>query len=79
MTPKSSKSRVEPGEPLQVYVTAPPSDGEANSAVIELLSRSLGVAKSRVTIVKGARGRLKTVEIQGLSDAELDKKLALII
>lgn len=79
VTPRASRNRVEPGNPLQIYVTAPPLDGEANCAVTEVLSKFLGVARSRLTIVKGTRSRLKTVEVQGLSETELAKKLASII
>ena len=38
-------------------------DGEANKAVVELLSDYFGVAKSRVVIVKGATGRKKIVDV----------------
>lgn len=74
VTPKSSRNRVEPGTPLKVYVTAPPADGEANRAVVETLSKALGVPKSRLEIVSGHSGRDKTVAVQGLTDAELAAK-----
>ncbi len=40
-------------------VTAAPEDGRANAAVAELLARALGVAKSRLTLVRGAGARDK--------------------
>jgi uncharacterized protein YggU (UPF0235/DUF167 family) len=44
-------------------VRAAPVDGKANAAVIELVARAFGVAKSRVSIRSGAGTRLKRVEI----------------
>ena len=40
-------------------VTAPPEDGKANAAVAELLARALGVAKSRLVLLRGATSRDK--------------------
>ena len=40
-----------------------PVDGEANIALIKLLSKHFGVAKSCVVIKTGSRGRKKLVEI----------------
>jgi len=50
---------------LKLAVTAPPHDGEANTAVIALLARSLRLPKSAFTVVAGAGGREKTVAIAG--------------
>lgn len=76
VTPKASRNKVEPDEPVKVFVTSPPADGEANKAVVETLSNALGVPKSRLTIVKGLTSREKTVEFQGLSEEELATRLA---
>jgi uncharacterized protein (TIGR00251 family) len=46
-----------------VSVTAPPSEGKANAKLIELLSEYFAMAKSRITILKGAGVREKVVEI----------------
>lgn len=51
---------------LHVRVSAPPVDGKANQAVCRLIARSLGVAKTSVTVVKGERSRDKVVEIGGV-------------
>jgi len=50
---------------LKVAVTAAPEGGKANDAVIALLAREWGVAKSAVSVVSGATGRRKLVEIRG--------------
>lgn len=51
---------------LRVRVTAPPVDGRANEALRRLIAKHLGVAKSRVRIERGARGRRKLLSVEGL-------------
>jgi len=53
------------GWALKLSVGAPPEDGKANAAVIALLAEALGVAKSAISVVSGATGRRKLVEIRG--------------
>jgi uncharacterized protein len=52
---------------LKVSVTAAPEGGKANDAVIALLAREWGVAKSAISVVAGATDRRKLVEIRGPS------------
>lgn len=49
----------------QARVKAPPVDGKANAAVIELVAAHFGVRKAQVTIKSGASGRMKLVQIDG--------------
>jgi len=56
-------------------VTAPPSEGEANKAVVRVLADKLHIPPSRVTLVRGASAREKTFEIMGLSEAEVLARL----
>jgi uncharacterized protein len=51
---------------LLVRVTAPPVEGRANDAVRKLLAKRLGVAAGRVSVVRGASGRDKVVEVRGM-------------
>ena len=60
---------------LKVRVTAPPVEGAANDACIELLAKKLGLKKSRMKISAGARGRKKTILINYVSRMELEQKL----
>ena len=60
---------------LLVRVTAPPLEGQANAALARLLARALDVPPSRVGVVAGARGREKTVEIEGLGQDEALRRL----
>lgn len=48
---------------LQVKVRTKPEDGKANAAVLELLSDALGVARSRLHLLRGATSREKLVQI----------------
>ncbi|MDP0928409.1 DUF167 domain-containing protein [Paracoccus onubensis] len=60
VTPRARRNAisVEAGV-IRVYVTAPPEDGKANVAVAKLLAKSMGVAKSRLTLLRGASSRDK--------------------
>ena len=47
-------------------LTAAPVDGKANAALVKLVAKRLGIAPSRVRIVRGERSRDKRVAIDGL-------------
>jgi hypothetical protein len=77
--PKSPRNELlRTPEGLLVRVTAPPVEGAANVAVIETLAKVLGVPKSRLAITAGTSGRVKRVTVDGLSQEELDARLAKI-
>lgn len=63
--PRAKRNRVVGwhGRSLKVQVTAPPVDGAANAAVIELVATVMDLAKSKVRILLGETSRSKTVEI----------------
>lgn len=62
--PGSSQEKiVEEGEGLTIYLRAKPHDGEANAALVKVLSKYFGVAKSRITIIGGQKSRQKLIEI----------------
>jgi uncharacterized protein (TIGR00251 family) len=52
---------------LALRVSAPPADGRANDAVIQLLAATFGVRTSAVEIVRGASSRRKRIRIHGNS------------
>lgn len=78
VVPRSSRVAVGSwvGERVRVAVTAPPVDGAANAAVIEALAAAFGVRRAAVTIIRGERGRRKTVRIAGATRAGLEALLA---
>ncbi|MDP3710474.1 MAG: DUF167 domain-containing protein [bacterium] len=51
------------GQNYIVSVKSPPIEGKANKEVIDVLADYFGVAKSKVSIIKGETGRIKMVEI----------------
>ena len=57
-------------------MAAPPERGRANAAVVELVAGVLGLPRSAVAVVSGHGSRRKVVEVQGLTDAEVDARLA---
>ena len=70
VTPRSSKPgiggwRVGPDgrEELEVRVSAAPTEGEANAALIKLLAMELGIPKSSIKIVAGETSRHKRISI----------------
>ncbi|HEX2140885.1 MAG TPA: DUF167 domain-containing protein [Candidatus Limnocylindria bacterium] len=77
VTPRASSRRVGPYRDgvLQVRVTRPPADGEANRAVQDLLAAAADVSRGRVRLVAGERAREKRFEVDGLTDAELTARL----
>jgi uncharacterized protein (TIGR00251 family) len=65
VTPRASRNAVVvDGEMLRVTVTVVPEDGKANAAVIKLLSKALGVAKSRLVLIRGATSRDKVFRVE---------------
>jgi uncharacterized protein len=75
--PRASRARLGPLHDgrLKVSVTAPPVDGEANAAVIELFAKSLDVPRGSVEVIAGASSRRKTVRIATASPAAVRARL----
>jgi uncharacterized protein (TIGR00251 family) len=57
---------------LQAKVTAAPVGGKANKALRKLIAKRVGVAPSRVSVVRGAKSREKVVCVTGMDQEELD-------
>ena len=58
---------------LRVAVTAPPEGGKANAALIKLMSRTLKLAKSRISITSGETSRNKMLMLDVTDPAELER------
>ena len=61
---------------LKVAVTAPPEDGRANQALVEVLREALGLKRSQLELLSGQTSRDKRFLIRGLTRAELEQRLA---
>ena len=64
------------GDTLRVRVTAPPERGRANAAVESLLGEVLGLSGGGVRIVSGGSSPRKLVEITGLGESEVRRRLS---
>jgi uncharacterized protein (TIGR00251 family) len=62
------------GDALKLKVTAPPVEGKANAAVLDLVAATLGVRVNQVELVGGASSRSKRVKVTG-STAEEARRL----
>lgn len=69
--PRASRAKIGPVHDgrIKVSVTAPPVDGEANAAVIELFAKQLGVPKSAIEVIAGASSRRKRLRVTGSPQA----------
>lgn len=64
VTPGARSESIEPGaDRLLIKVRAKAEDGKANAAVLALLAGALGIAPSRLRLLRGATGRDKLVQI----------------
>ena len=64
VTPRASRNEIVLAEDgLRAYVTVVPEGGKANAAVQKLLAQSLGVAKSRLTLIRGETARDKVFRL----------------
>ena len=73
VTPKAKNNVIENwpsiqnlADEIRIRVTAPPEKGQANKAVIELLSKNLNIGKSSVILLSGDTSRNKTFLLKGL-------------
>ena len=78
VTPRSAVPGVGPWRHgvLQVRVTRPPTRGQATGAALAALAATLDVPPSAVRLVQGARSRHKRVAVDGLTSAELARRLS---
>ncbi|GGZ85981.1 DUF167 domain-containing protein [Novosphingobium arvoryzae] len=66
VTPGARVEAVELGDGrVVVKVRVKPEDGKANAAVLDLLADALGIATSRLRLLRGATGRDKLVQLDG--------------
>ena len=64
VTPRARRNAIViDGAQLRIHVTAVPEDGKANRAVLRLLADALGVAPSRLTLLRGEASRDKLVRL----------------
>lgn len=72
LTPKGGRDAIDGIEQmadgravLKARVAAPPSEGEANDALIRLIAKALGVPPRDVVLAAGATARVKRLTVAG--------------
>ena len=78
MTPKSRANEITVSRAersVRIRVTAAPENGRANQAVLELLRERLGVPRDQMRVAGGATSRRKWIEVDGLEEGEVWRRL----
>jgi uncharacterized protein len=77
VSPGAGRSRIvgRHGEGWKVRVAAAPERGRANDAVCRLLADALGLPRADVTLVSGHTAKDKVVELDGLAEDEIVRRL----
>ena len=77
LTPSGGADRIDgrardgQGDYIKARVRAAPENNEANRALEALIAKAMGLAKSKVSVARGHTARLKTLEIEGASAADI--------
>jgi uncharacterized protein (TIGR00251 family) len=78
LTPRASRNEIVEimhDGTIKVHVTAAPVDGDANEALLAFLAEVLGIAKSRLDIVAGLKGRDKLISILDMDSDSVHRKI----
>ena len=70
LTPNASRDRIDGWENgaagrsvLRAHVRAVPEKGKANGALLKMLAKQMGIAKTRLTLARGQTSRIKTISV----------------
>ena len=63
------------GEAWKLDLAAPPEGGQANDECIRFFAALARVPRARVRIARGLTSRMKVVDIEGISQAEMERIL----
>ncbi len=64
---------------LRVAVTAPPQDGRANKAIVEVLHEALDLKRSQLELIGGEKSKQKRFLVRGVAKAELEALLGALV
>jgi uncharacterized protein len=64
---------------LKIAVTAPPQDGRANEALVELVADLFQLKRAQVELLSGHTSRDKRVLIRGVTKADLSACIAKLV
>ena len=76
--PRAARSAIRGrlGEAWKLDLAAPPVDGKANDECVRFFAEAAGVTRARVRIVTGLTSRIKVIEIEGVTQEELERRLS---
>ena len=63
VTPRANRDGLIWGDPVRIRVTALPADGRATDAARKVLATALGVAPTRLRLLRGATSREKLFQL----------------
>jgi uncharacterized protein (TIGR00251 family) len=66
------------GDAYKLDLAAPPVDGKANEECVRFFAAIARVPRAHVRIVTGLTSRMKVVEIEGVTQEQLETRLATI-
>jgi len=78
VTPDAKKREIGYNEwrgAFEVKIDARAEQGKANEAIIHFLADTFGIERSGIRIVRGARGRRKTIELKGIRKEDVIRSL----
>lgn len=61
------------GSIVRVRVAAPAVEGKANEELMEFLAEFFGVKEKYVSILRGEKGKEKTIQVEGRPEHELEE------
>ena len=75
VVPRASRSEIggEHDGALRVRIAAPPVDGAGNRELIRVIAKALKVPQHAVEIIAGTNSKNKTVKVQGVDAAMLER------
>ncbi len=78
VTPGATRSEIvgRHGEVWKIRIHAPPKDGQATRAVVDLLAKTFEISRARNEIRRGHASRDKSVLIHGVTNDEAERRLA---
>ncbi|HOD70332.1 MAG: hypothetical protein BWZ01_02667 [Deltaproteobacteria bacterium ADurb.BinA179] len=62
---------------LSIHLNAPAVEGKANKALVQLLAKKMRIAKSKIAIRTGEKGKTKVLAVSGLAPREVAESLGL--
>lgn len=77
--PNARKDSIDPphDDQLIIHLNAPAIEGKANKALIKFLSKRLDMAKTRISIRMGEKGRTKVLFLSGVGPVEVKERLGI--